>query len=472
MRRLVVLTAVAAALVCASSAAAHPLGNFTVNRHGQIDVSGDRLYVKYVLDMAEIPTLQAGRIDGDALARRLVGGLRVTVEGRPARLVPLRHALTRPRGAGGLKTTRLEVVAAGPRLPRGRPISVAYHDDNDSGRIGWSEVVATARDGARLVRSSVPAESRSDELRRYPQDLLESPLAVRAAALTVEARDGPATAPALGARSSGAPARGDEGRVDRLVGGELSLLAVLAALAGALVWGAAHALTPGHGKAVVAAYLVGARGTSRHAVLLGVVVTLTHTAGVLALGLVTLGLAEALPAESIFPWLGLASGLLVLGVGASVLRARLRARHRGGQGHHRGHGDDAHDHRHHDHDHDHDHHHHHDHHRHDVPNRLSVRALVAVGVSGGILPCPSALVVLLAAVSLHRVAFGLALVLAFSLGLALTITGIGLVAVLARDAFARLRLDGRLVAALPAASALVILVAGALMTLRAIPEVL
>jgi len=136
--------------------------------------------------------------------------------------------------------------------------------------------------------------------------------------------------------------------------------------------------------------------------------------------------------------------VLVVGIGVSVLRARWLHRRA--------------------HSHGHDHHHDHNH-------DLSRRSLIAVGVSGGLLPCPSALVVLLAAISLHRVAFGMLLVVAFSIGLALTITGIGLVAVLARNAFGRLSFEGRLVSLLPTASAVAILVAGLVMTLHALPEV-
>jgi nickel/cobalt transporter (NicO) family protein len=160
---------------------------------------------------------------------------------------------------------------------------------------------------------------------------------------------------------------------------------------------------------------------------------------------VTLLLSRFIVPDELYPWLNLVTGVLVVGIGISVLRARWRKRHH-----------------HHHHHHDHDHHHHHD---------LSRRSLVAVGVSGGLLPCPSALVVLLAAISLHRVAFGMLLVVAFSLGLALTITGIGLVAVLGRRLFRRLSFEGRFVSLLPAASALVILVAGVAMTLRALPKV-
>jgi nickel/cobalt transporter (NicO) family protein len=166
----------------------------------------------------------------------------------------------------------------------------------------------------------------------------------------------------------------------------------------------------------------------------------THTIGVFALGLVTLGLSQLVVPDRLYPWLNLVSGLLVVGIGASVLRARWRRRR-------------------------HDHHHHH----HEHPT--SFRSLVAVGVSGGLLPCPSALVVLLAAISLHRVAFGLLLIVAFSAGLALSITGVGLAAVLARSAFRRASFEGPLVRLLPAASALVILAAGVAMTLRAVLKV-
>jgi ABC-type nickel/cobalt efflux system permease component RcnA len=207
-----------------------------------------------------------------------------------------------------------------------------------------------------------------------------------------------------------------------------------------MFWGAAHALSPGHGKTIVTAYLVGQRGTPKHAALLGLIVTATHTVGVFALGLVTLALSQFIVPDRLYPWLNLVSGLLVVGIGASVLRTRWRRRR---------------------------HHHHHHHHEHPT----SFRSLLAVGVSGGLLPCPSALVVLLAAISLHRVAFGLLLIVAFSAGLALSITGVGLAAVVARSAFRRATFEGRLVRLLPAASALVILAAGLAMTLRAVPKV-
>ena len=232
--------------------------------------------------------------------------------------------------------------------------------------------------------------------------------------------------------------------------GDLSLGVILLSLAIAAFWGAAHALTPGHGKAIVAGYLVGTKGRPIDAVLLGGIVTVTHTIGVFALGFVTLLLSRFIVPETLYPWLTLTSGLLVVVVGASVLFSRARRR---------------------------GHHHHHGHatstatttitdHHHDR------RGLLGVGIAAGLLPCPSALVVLLSAIALHRIGFGLALIVAFSLGLAATITSIGLVAVLAKRAFSRISLDGPLIRLLPAASALVILAVGVGITLKALPEVL
>jgi ABC-type nickel/cobalt efflux system permease component RcnA len=435
VRKLVVVLAALAALTAPAAAAAHPLGNFTVNRFSRVEVSGPRLYVRYVLDLAEIPTFQAGRIDSRAYARRIARNALLTVDGRPGALSPVRAGVAHPRGAGGLPTTRLEVVLAGPLLHG--TSRIAYRDGNYRDRIGWKEIV---------VGADTP--SRSHELRAYPKDLLQSPLDETSVTAELEPGDGPDAAPALSSgRSLQAPDRVADSGFAALVGREhLSLLVILASLGAALFWGAAHALSPGHGKTIVTAYLVGRRGTARHAALLGLIVTITHTIGVVTLGLVTLGLSQFVVPDRLYPWLNLVSGLLVVGIGASVFWARWR--------HHRAHA--------------HGHHHHHHHHGEPTPG---FRSLLAVGVSGGLLPCPSALVVLLAAISLHRVAFGLVLILAFSAGLALTITAIGCAAVLARGAFRRVSLEGPLVRLLPAVSALVILAAGLAMTVRAVPKV-
>jgi nickel/cobalt transporter (NicO) family protein len=427
VKRLVFLCLLFGALAFPVAASAHPLGNFTLNRFSRVEVAGPRVYVLYVLDLAEIPTFQAGRIDAQAYARRLARGAELTVNGRRGRLVPVETALAHPAGAGGLRTTRLETVLRGPRLSG--PSNVSYRDTNYSDRIGWKEIVVGH------------TGSTSDELRAYPKDLLSSPLDVTQVETRLVPGSDPGTRPHVTARAGlQAPDRvADSGFASLVQRERLGFWVVLASIGAALFWGMAHALSPGHGKTIVTAYLVGQRGTPRHAALLGLIVTATHTIGVFALGAVTLLLSQFVVPERLYPWLNLVSGLLVVAIGASVLRARLRRRRR----------------------------HHHHHHEHE----LSARSLLAVGISGGLLPCPSALVVLLAAISLHRVGFGLLLVLAFSAGLALTITGIGLVAVIARSAFRRVRFDGRLVGLLPTASALVILAAGALMTVHALPKV-
>jgi ABC-type nickel/cobalt efflux system permease component RcnA len=506
VKRLAFLSAVAAvlaALALPAIAGAHPLGNFTINRSAALELSGNRLYVSYVLDLAEIPTFQDGQagVGQAAYLRKIERGLHVTVNGEAASLEPVAQRLAHPKGQGGLRTTRFEVVLVGPTLHGSEAVRLV--DETYAGRIGWKEVVVDAGHGASVVSSTAPATSRSDRLRSYPKDLLHSPLDVTTADATLTADSSPGPAPALSSRSSlQAPDRvADHGFTQLISRGHLSLGIVLLSLLVAAFWGAVHALTPGHGKALVAGYLVGTKGRPRDAVLLGATVTVTHTAGVFALGLVTLLLSQFIVPDTLYPWLTLVSGLLVVGVGLSVFLQRLR---RGGW----------HDHHHHDDEHGrghsrgahHHYHHHHDHHHHGshgawrelgvvqmhggaaalagtVPLRvpatrvrendaLDSRGILGVGVAAGILPCPSALVVLLSAIALHRVGFGIVLILSFSLGLAATISGIGLVAVLARRAFSRVSFEGRLVRVLPAISALVILCVGVVLTAKAIPGVL
>jgi ABC-type nickel/cobalt efflux system permease component RcnA len=431
VKRIGLLLVVAATLLGAAAAHAHPLGNFTVNRFARVEVAGHRLYVRYVLDLAEIPTYQARPIDADAYSRRISSGLHVWLGGRRVVLQPVAHRLAFPLGVAGLHTARLEVILRGPRVATSEALVV--RDANYRDRIGWKEI---------LVGAAAP--SISHELRSYPKSLLQSPLDVTSARATVAPTDDPVPVLSSG-RSLEAPDRVADGGFTRLIGRRhLSALVVLASLAAAFFWGAAHALSPGHGKTIVTAYLVGRRGRLRDAAVLGGIVTVTHTVGVFALGLVTLALSQWIVPDHLYPWLNASAGLSVLAIGLAVLRSRFR--------------DWRHDH------HLHHHHDHHHHHGHD-------RSLVAVGISGGLLPCPSALVVLLAAISLHRLAFGLVLIVAFSLGLALSITGVGLAAVLARSVFARRSFDGLLIRALPAVSAAVIVVAGLAMTVRAIPEV-
>jgi nickel/cobalt transporter (NicO) family protein len=443
MKRLLLIAAVLAVLVAPAGAAAHPLGNFTVNRHTEIEISGRHIYLHYVLDLAEIPTFQIGdRVRSTSFARETARSLELRIDGRRAPLRLLERRVESRPGAGGLKTLRLDAVYAATKTGTASGSRLTFEDRNFQSRIGWREVVVRAEEGAALRASNVPTTSESDGLRAYPSDLLRSPLDVTSATASFMPGTSSGSPPTL--EETAAAARHRPGGFEALVSrGDLSLGVILLSLAIAAFWGAAHALTPGHGKAIVAGYLVGTKGRPIDAVLLGGIVTVTHTIGVFALGLVTLLLSQFIVPEALYPWLTFASGLLVVGVGASVLWSRAWRR-----GHH---------------------HHGHDHHDHEHIDR---RGLLGVGVAAGLLPCPSALVVLLSAIALHRIGFGLALILAFSVGLAATITTIGLVAVFAKRAFSRLSLDGPFLRLLPSASALVILAVGVGITLKALPEVL
>ncbi len=353
--------------------------------------------------------------------------------------------------------------SSSPAPASARRALVSYRDGNFRGRIGWKEVVVRPAGGAHVVSSTAPAKSVSAELLAYPKNLLQSPLDVTSARTEIEPGSSPGVPPTL------LPRNVLEQRVAvRAVadGGFASLIArdrtgagfILVSLLIAMFWGAAHAFSPGHGKSIVAAYLVGSRGTARHAAFLGLTVTVTHTIGVFALGLVTLSLSEFIVPDDLYPWLNLVSALLIVGVGLSVLRWRLREWRRREPAHDHGHGHD------HQHGHGHSHDHGHDH-------ALSARRLLGIGISGGIVPCPTALVVLLAAISLHRVGYGLILIVAFSVGLAAAMTGIGLLAVTAKKAFERVDFNGGLIRLLPAVSALVVLGLGLAMTVRALPHV-
>jgi nickel/cobalt exporter len=422
------------------TADAHPLGNFTINHLSRVSIGAQRIDVSYTLDQAEIPTFQERGLAPQAVLARKVEevrrGLELTVDGRRAPLALRPGArMSFPPGQGGLKTTRVELNLSAPGGRR-----VLFRDETFPGRVGWKSVVVAPARGTD-VRSTVPATDPTANLRHYPSDLLKSPLDQRSATFTARPGSGRVTAPDGVRSAAGDGNRSGDGFAqvfsDAASGRGVLVLLLLAAFA----WGALHALSPGHGKSMVAAYLVGTRGTARHALALGATVTIAHTAGVFALGVVTLALSQYVLPEDLYPWLTLASGLLVVTVGVTVLRQRVRrARH----------------------------HHHHHHHDHDV----STRSLIAMGASAGLLPCPSALVVLLAALSQHQVALGLVLITAFSLGLAATISGIGLAVVYARTLLSRVDFGGRAVGALPAVSALVIVVVGCVLTAKAVPGVI
>jgi nickel/cobalt transporter (NicO) family protein len=456
-RSLTALALVVVFVTLVPAASAHPLGNFSVNHVSTVRISEDEVRVRYLLDQAEIPTVQERGLGRDEVLERKLAeverGLRLTVDGRPAPLHADGEArLSFPPGAGGLTTTRLELDL---RAAVDDPRRVVLRDLTFAGRVGWRAIVSAPGEGT-AVRTSAPSGDPTNGLRSYPDDLLESPLDRREASFSATSGGGTLTAPReeggepVTARRGAAPAEEPAGASSDRTDGFAALFedaasgraTIVLLLLAAFGWGALHALSPGHGKAMVAAYLIGARGTARHAVALGGIVTVAHTAGVFALGVVTLALSQYVLPEDLYPWLTLASGLLVVGIGASVLRRRVRASR---------------------------HHHHHHHHDHD--HDLSWKGLLGMGTAAGLIPCPSALVVLLAAISQHEVALGLVMITAFSLGLAGTLTVLGLAVVSARRLIPRRLAAGRLAAALPAASALLIVAVGCVLTARAVPGV-
>ncbi len=465
------LLAVLASLLFPLAASAHPLGNFTVNRYGRVEVAAGGLTLHYVLDLAEIPTLQELQTAGvadvpdatqrDALLRRFAAlvrdGTRLSVGGSDVALVQRNASFELLPGQAGLSIMRVTFDFMSERGVADHT-TVAYQDSTFADRIGWREVVLRAGPGVRLESATVPSEDQSDELRRYPTDPTRPPLAVSTGSATVR------LAPGEGGQSAQVPGAGTPRLgVDGLASGVSDLvragaggdlMAALLAVIAAIGLGAFHAITPGHGKTVMAAYLVGTRGSARQALGLGAAVAVSHTLGVLLLALLILGASSAVAPERFYPFLSAASALIVLGIGLWLLVSALRSR--------------AHDRAHaHGHDHGHSHEHGHDH----VPATVGWRGLVALGVSGGIVPSASALLLLLAAVSLRRPDLGLVLIVAFGVGMAAVLVGIGLVLVRAGELATKRVGEGSLVRRiaplLPAATAVVVLLVGIGLSLQA-----
>jgi len=467
-----------------SIASAHPLGNFTINHFTRIDVRADRLKLHGVIDMAEIPTFQERQTmdtDGDGTlspaelsqyaeraAAAWASSLSVTVDGERPPLGIVAHNARLLPGAGGLQTLRVEFDFVGPfsKTSAGQTRSLQFEDGSYADRIGWREIVVTPLSGVAVFNSSAFGNGLSDELGSYPSGMLAAPLNERSVQLSFSLGALPQRVRPLrlrDGRSAQPPAR--DHLAELLATPRLTPGLVLLGLLFAAILGAVHAFSPGHGKTVVGAYLVGSRGTARHAAFLGLTVTITHTAGVFTLGLVTLLASRYVIPERLFPLLSFVSGALVVIIGGSLFVRRLSKAlglvlpaHLNGQEHLPGEEDqyaiDA----------SLSHSHAERVHSHLPPgadgSSVTWKSLLALGVSGGILPCPSALVVLLAAISLHRVVYGLLLVLAFSLGLALVLTAVGLLFVYAKRMFKPAGRLGRLSEIVPVASSLVITAAG------------
>ncbi len=544
------------AFLAPALALAHPMGNFSVSHYSRITVTGRGAEIRYVLDLAEIPTfqlLQQWQSDSTspreelerhaaAQAREWAGNLKIELAGRAVKPRFEGATMVMDKGAGGMAILRViaelrvegvpgngpgEVSGRGSgevsghgsggapsHGPDGAPghgsggapshghgggaSALRYEDANFPDRAGWKEIVILAGQDAATDQASPVGSDRSHELTAYPQDPLLAPpqdltamvswhstapiptvTAAAPAAPTSAAPEAPAAPVTEAAQPENAPptataqpgqaapgmvVRGDY--LSRLLHqGEISWGMMLVGMVVAFGLGSIHALSPGHGKTIVAAYLVGARGTARHAIFLGGMVTFTHTISVFFLGLVTLFLSRYVLPEKIYPVLGAISGASIVWIGAMLLYKRIRVAFGGSGAHH------------HHHHHDHDHHEHdhgglvHDHgdghvHSHVPEGDISMGSLIALGASGGLVPCPSALVLLLSSVALGRVGLGLMLLVAFSLGLAVVLSGIGLVVLYAKNLLPDSRNRARNAAFryLPVASAAVIVCAGILMT--------
>jgi nickel/cobalt transporter (NicO) family protein len=593
------LQALLMGLVLASCATAHPMGNFSVSHYSRLDFNANGLRLTYVLDAAEIPTLellQQWQIDGAdegqlqqkaaAQAATWLQNLSISVDGKQLTPRLLETKAKTTDGAGGMPVLRVVMKADMAAAPG----QLAYEDRNYASRTGWKEIVIRGGDGVALVGESTFDSDVSHELTAYPADpTLAPPQNVAASvrwsvtAAVPQSVKAPSTSPGPkrievtgtatqppvpGATPAAADARArtfaerqsaGPGSVTR--GDYLSVMlrdkkfgwgSILLGLLVAFGLGAMHALSPGHGKTIVAAYLVGSRGTLKHALFLGFMVTFTHTISVFLLGLGVLFFQKYVVPDQIIPVLGAVSGLSIVAIGSWLLCQRAKALmgssapvHSHAQGYNHHHDGHHHSHgHHHDHDvahvdaphhihqhalvgvespvaclvselqhvrdvrteavghshvheHGHDHHHHggdsthqhvHPHHEHNhafvhththdghthshaVPeSRLTLGGLIALGASGGLVPCPSALILLLSAVALGQTALGLGLLAAFSAGLALVLMGIGALVLFAKQLLPNEQSTRShpLFHLVPVFSSVVVIVLGLLMTMAAL----
>ncbi|MCA0424261.1 MAG: nickel/cobalt efflux transporter RcnA [Proteobacteria bacterium] len=246
----------------------------------------------------------------------------------------------------------------------------------------------------------------------------------------------------------------------------------------AVVLGALHALEPGHSKSLMAAFIIAIRGTAKQAILLGVAAAIGHSIVVWSLAALGLWLGDMLILDHAEPWLILITGLMIVGLSAQLLRM-----HRGKVGHHH------HDHGHHHHGEGEDHSHAHDGaadededahaaaHAREIEQKFAGRGAVSgweiawFGFTGGLLPCPAAVAVLLICLQIKKFSLGIAMVAAFSLGLAATLVSIGLLAAWGSSQLMKGKSGGWMATwgpRLPLISGSLVLVAGLLITIRGI----
>ena len=531
---------------------AHPLGNFTINHYAGITVSPEKVHLDIVIDMAEIPAFQErqtmdadgdGTVDDSEAATgattecgQLATGLHLTRDAAVLALNPASQRVSFPPGAGGLSTMRLECSFDASLQPSvGGQTTIAFADSSYRERIGWREIVAVA-DGVDLNSHGLPTTSVSQQLTSYPVDMIALPLDVRSASLTVRPGGAPRVSAAPGAVASAAP-----GAVTSAAGAvpggvsagelpdifrtaDLTPIVLLVSLITAAGLGAAHALTPGHGKTLMAAYLVGTRGSPVHAVGLGLSVAVSHTLGILALALLIVGAQGFLPPDVVFRAAPVVAAVTIVTIGGWMLLAEIRRRwarrraladaaaspsdHVHAADHAHSHGssgshdharpgehehkhDDQHEHGHgngdeHAHADEHEHEHEHEgeddagmhshggvRHTHLPPtgSSLSWRGLFALGLAGGLIPSTSALLILLGSMAAGRAAFGLVLVVAFGLGMALVMSTVGLAMILARSRLDRMPSRsalGRLAAVAPLLASVAVLTLGVVLTWQAV----
>jgi len=481
--------AVIAAMLAAVPAFGHPMGNFSISHYAGIHIRTDSVELEYLIDMAEIPAFQQIQQSGmppdgtdprtktylDSKAAEFAQGLSMTLDGHRLALKPISQNVIFPQGAGNLPTMKMGFLyrATLPDICRTKACEISYSDSNFPDRAGWKEIVVSTGEGVRREGADVFAVDRSAHLTDYPTDLVNSPpqdLAARISfaifappavprvslSATAKPAPQPVQAPEVAAQ---APVQLQANRqspprnafTELMTHKEISFgFAFLAALIAAGL-GALHAMEPGHGKTIVAAYLVGSKGTARHAFLLGLIVTVSHTAGVYLLGAVTLYAQKYIMPDRLYPFLSVLSGILIAGMGIYILLKRLAgdefsAHVHGAGGHSHGvlwrrpSAEDS------------------------APGK---RQLLVLGITGGMVPCPAALVVLLSAVALDRVGFGLFLIVAFSLGLATVLIGMGLAAVYAGRLLAKVPIEGKMIRLwMPAASAAMITILGFVITVR------
>lgn len=491
-----------AALVLAGAwpfvALAHPLGNFTISHYSRIEVEPSRVRIFYVLDIAEIPTFQVmqSAIDqdrdgqmsqseleryGQTKAAALANNLQLLINGQPVALAVQSPVVALIPGQGNLSTLRLNFWLDGALvLPTNdaSPTSAQFINNNEPDRLGWREIIVRGAAGVVISEANVSDKDVSDELHQYPQDMLQSPLKQTRAdfRIALTGTSQPNALPSGSPTTIGFGTERTDAQFAALINQQDLTPSVIAfALLTAVALGALHALEPGHGKSVAAAYLVGARATPWHAVLLGLTITVTHTFSVYLMGFVTLFASSYILPERLLPWLGLLSGVIVIVIGINMVVGQLWAR-KTSPSHTEA-----------DHAHDFDattgsvmHRHGGKAHTHAPPGgKLSARNVLAVGVSGGLVPCPAGIIVMLSAIGLGRLGLGLVLIVAFSLGLALVLTAVGLVVLYSRQWLNKQRVDARIAQALPvvgkvlsrvsAFSGVLVIGAGALLLYHALP---